>query len=167
MASSKLSKLKDEKKSATVYSTAIINQVLEDMKRGFQPDMTPFFQGDLLQRDSGLLFKYTDEEIAELEKCSKDCIYFVEKYCKFLNDKGRTLVKLRDFQKDILKLYSSEKWDDGVEGYIPENPYIILLQSRQTGKCIDGCSHIEIKNEKGLWTKLKEAIKKKFLMASN
>ena len=160
MASSKNNKAEEQKKSATVYSTAIIKQILEDMKRGFQPDMTPFFQGDLLQKDAGLLFKYTDEEIAELEKCSQDCIYFVEKYCKFLNDKGRTLVKLRDFQKDILNLYSAEKWDGEIEGYVPENPYIILLQSRQTGKCIEGCSHIRLKEEKGIWSKLKKSLRK-------
>lgn len=71
---------------------------MEDIKGGNSADMNPFFHGDVDYRDAGVPFEYTDWEKEELEKCSTDIIYFATHYAKFLNDKGRTLVKLRDYQ---------------------------------------------------------------------
>ena len=142
----KLISKEEEPKRTVVYSSALIDQMLEDRRKGYQIDMSPFFQGNVMYRDAGVSFKYTQEELEEILKCSEDCLYFVEKYCKFLNDKGRTLVNLRDYQKDILKLYSDEVWDEEIGDAIPKNRYVILLQSRQTGKCVEGCTEIELEN---------------------
>lgn len=96
--------------------------------------MTPFFHGNIDYKDAGLIYQYTDEELKILEKCSNSCLYFMEHYCKFLNDKGYTLVKLRDYQKDMIELYSEEVWDNEIEEFICKNQYIIGMSSRQSSK---------------------------------
>ena len=99
-------------KKSKVYSTAKINQMIDDISNGGAPDMTPFWHGQTQYRDSGIIFEYTDEELDEIEKCANDPIYFVEKYCTFVNDAGRTTVKLRDYQKRTLHLYGDEVYDE-------------------------------------------------------
>lgn len=138
---------KDAQKKATVYSSERINDIIEDYKHGLSPDMSPFYMGDINRRDAKVLFKYTPEEIEEIERCSDDCVYFVEKYCKFLTDKGRVTVDLRDYQKDILKLMSEVKWDSSLEEFVPLNRFLILLQSRQSGKCVEGHTDVIVTKE--------------------
>lgn len=106
------------------------------IKQGKSPDLNPFWHGEYKYRDTGVIFEYTEEELKELEKCAFDIDYFVEKYCTFKNDKGRTCVKLRDYQHKILKLFGEEVWDPKSETIVPKNRYITLMQSRQTGKCV-------------------------------
>lgn len=132
-------------KKSSVYSTEKINAITKDLVNGNgKPDTTPFFHGSPDWRDAGVIFDYTDEELEILEKCANDCVFFVENYAKFLNKKGRTLVKLYDFQKENLEIMSAEKWDPDEEVVVPVNPDIVLMQSRQTSKCISGNTVIEI-----------------------
>jgi hypothetical protein len=63
----------------------------------------------------------------ELDKCSESVIYFVENYCTFKNDKGRTLVKLRDYQHKTLHLFGDEVWDPISESVIPKNRRITIM----------------------------------------
>ena len=112
------------------------------------PDTTPFFHGNGDWRDAGVIFDYTPKEIEIIEHCSNDCPWFVENYAKFLNKKGRTTVKLYDFQRENLEIMSAERWDPNEEVVVPVNPDIILMQSRQTSKCISGNTVIEINDYK-------------------
>lgn len=135
---------KDEaKKKAKVYTSEIIKGILDDMKKGLKPDLNPFFSGNIKYKDAGVPFQYTEEEKSILKKCTNDPIYFIEKYCKFRTDKGKVLVKLRDYQHDILNLMSAEKYDPELEVFVPDNRYICMMQSRQSAKCVSMFSHIE------------------------
>lgn len=127
---------KDNKNEAPkrIYTTEIINKLIEDANRGLEIDTAPFFMGDLELRAPNIVFQYTDWELEEFQKCMEDPIHFVENYCKFQNDKGRTLVKLRDFQKDILNLYCSQHYDEELDELVPDNRNVITMASRQTGK---------------------------------
>ena len=143
-----LDKDSESKKMSKVYSTAKINQILEDIKKGKKPDLDPFFHGKKEYRDCGITFERTPEEEEEYKKCAMDCIYFVEKYVKFKNDKGFTLVTLRDYQKDVLHLMSDEVWSEELEDVTFATNRLILLQSRQTSKCCVSDTQIIIdKNE--------------------
>lgn len=132
--------------------------------------MDPFWHGQTDYRDQGIAFEYTDWELSELEKCANDCIYFVSNYCKFLNDKGRSLVQLRDYQKRLLNLLSAEKYDPVSDTIIPANHEIIMMQSRQTGKCVTMDTEIsfntppDLSNLKNysLWNYIKKQWKKIF-----
>ena len=90
---------------AKVYTTAKINMILEDIKKGKKPDLTPFYHGKKDLRDCNITFERTEEEDIEYKKCAMDCLYFVKNYVKFRNDKGFTLVKLRDYQEDVLHMF--------------------------------------------------------------
>jgi len=74
-------------------------------------------------RKAGITFAFTDEEFEEYVKCKMSVHYFAEKYCKIKLDDGTIgNMTLRDYQKDIINLYT-------------KNRYSILMASRQTGKC--------------------------------
>ena len=126
----------EQEKMSTIYSTAKIEKILNDRRKGVKIDNAPFFQGNILYKDAGLIYQYTDEELEELEKCSLDCNYFVESYAKFLNDKGRTLVTLRDYQHEMLHLMGDEVWSDELSDVKPKNGKIIMMMSRQSSKCV-------------------------------
>jgi hypothetical protein len=74
--------------------------------------------------------EYTQEMIMELQKCSVDPIYFMEKYVKVQHPvKGSVPFVLYDYQKEM------------VMG-IHENRSTILLLSRQLGKCFFGSTKL-------------------------
>ena len=127
---------KDVKKDAPkrIYTTEIIDRLVEDARNGLEIDTTPFFMGDLELRAPNIVFQYTDWELEEFQRCMLDPVYFVANYCKFQNDKGRTTVKLRDFQEDILHLYCDQHYDEELDEFIPNNRNVITMASRQTGK---------------------------------
>lgn len=137
--SNALDKMSEKEKRSKIYTTEIIDEIIKD-KTGKQ-DLNPFWHGQIHYRDAGVIFEYTDWEKHELEKCAEDCLYFAEHYAKFKNDKGHTLVKLRDYQKRLLKLFSEEEYDPVSETVIPKNSRAILLQSRQSGKTTTVCCY--------------------------
>jgi hypothetical protein len=101
---------------------------------GISTDLSPFHQSNIELKAADLLYQLTSEEIDEFHKCSEDIIYFVEKYCRFMTDKGRMLVKLRKYQKDILKALSEEQYIEILDELGPKNRNVITLASRQIGK---------------------------------
>lgn len=123
-------------KKSTVYTSERVANLEEAILNGEKPDNACFYHGDSNWRDSGVIFEYSDEELSELEKCSNDCAYFVENYCKVMNSNGRTLIKLRDYQTRLLNVLSAEKWDQKTDTIIPEHSHCVLMQSRQSGKTI-------------------------------
>ena len=129
-----LDKASESNKMSKVYTTAKINQILEDIKKGKKPDLDPFYHGKKDLRDTGITFEKTEEEEEEYRKCAIDIIYFVSNYVKFKNDKGFTLVKLRDYQQDVLHLFGDEIWDDELQDVTMKNRRCLLLQSRQSAK---------------------------------
>lgn len=168
-----LDKEAESSKMSKVYTTAKINLILEDIKKGKKPDLTPFYHGKKDLRDCNITFERTEEEDMEYKKCAMDCLYFVKNYVKFRNDKGFTLVKLREYQEDVLHMFSDEIWDEELQDVRMKNRRNILLQSRQTGKCFDLSQFVEIKDEfcnysqinkekynlsKFLWQKLKKCV---------
>lgn len=129
-----LDKASESAKMSKVYSTERINQILMEIQQGKKPDLDPFYHGKLDLRDTGIIFQRTEEEDEEYKKCSMDIIYFVENYVKFKNDKGFTLVTLRDYQKDSLHMLGDEVWDEELEDVKLKNNKLIFLQSRQSAK---------------------------------
>lgn len=85
-------------------------------------------------RKSGIKFAMTPDEFDEYVKCKLSVYYFAEKYCKIKLDDGTVgKMKLRDYQMDIIKLYT-------------ENRYSILMASRQVGKCMSFITRVLCKN---------------------
>lgn len=122
------------KKKARVYSTKIIDEIMNDRKQGYITDETPFFEGEVEFRAADLLFQLTEAEKEEWQACAINPIYFIEKYCRFMTDKGRRTVSLREYQKRFIHLIGDEIWDDELDVSLPLSRFCIALMSRQMGK---------------------------------
>ena len=84
-------------------------------------------------------YEVTKEQQQEFMRCAFDPIYFAEHYVYIKsNKKGMHLVKLFDYQKKALKIFSSEEYDDR------ENA--IVLMPRQMGKCLRDTSKLAVRD---------------------
>jgi len=120
--------------TTTIWTTDLVNQTLEKLRYGMDVDMGCFHEKDTELKAGRILFKLTQEELEEFQKCSNDIVYFVSKYCRFMTDAGRTTVTLRKFQKEILKELSQEEYKPILDDMGPVARNYILMASRQTGK---------------------------------
>ena len=125
---------KSDNRAKRIYTSAMIDILLADAANGLEIDTDPFYMGDLELRAPNIVFEYTDEEVEEFQKCMMDPIYFIEKYCKFQTDNGRTQVVLREYQKDMIHMLTDCHYDDEVGEFIPNNRNCIIMASRQTAK---------------------------------
>ena len=107
-----------------IWSTKSINELMLALDRGYRPQVPmPFYEGKQFLRRGNIVFEYTEEEIAELAKCANDIVYFAETYAVVMTDDGIQKVKLRDYQKDLLRSFQ-------------DNRFNIVLASRQMGKTV-------------------------------
>ena len=120
-----------------VFTSQLVNDTTFKINDGvvIKRFQNPWFQNEIGVRRSGLTFMMTDDEIQEYIKCKLDIHYFAEKYCRIKTEDGSVQnIKLRDYQKKILDLYT-------------KNRFSILMGSRQIGKCFSFNTHIEIKDK--------------------
>ena len=93
-------------------------------------------------RKANAIFAMTEFEFEEYVKCKINIHYFAEHYCQIKREDGTIgPMKLRDYQKDIIDLYT-------------KNPRSILMASRQTGKCITFITDIIVVSESGQTIKI-------------
>ena len=99
------------------------------------PDGLKLYKGNPNLKASGVSFAFTKKQIEERVKCTKDPIYFIQKYMKIVHvDKGLVPFDLYDFQKELLNSYI-------------ENRFTIAKLPRQVGKSTVTIAYI-------LWTVL-------------
>ena len=80
------------------------------------------YRDNLLLKKVGVEHKYTQEQVEEYIKCSKDPIYFCVNYIKIVNvDEGLIKFNMWDFQKEMLQLFK-------------DNRFVITKCPRQVGK---------------------------------
>ena len=99
------------------------------LDEGYKPTQHPFYDNNPNLRKGNIVFKYTEHELKEITKCAKDIVYFADNYCTVMTDHGLQTIKLRKYQKEMLKQFQAERFN-------------ICLASRQVGKTI--CSSIFI-----------------------
>lgn len=122
---------------ATVWSTDKVNALLENYAagtvdiRGYKG--SPFFMNDLNLRKSKLQFQYTKNEMRELRRCAKDPVYFARYYCTLFTEEGYIKVNLRDYQREMI-------------GAMLDERMVIMMCSRQIGKCISFNTRMRIYN---------------------
>jgi len=91
-------------------------------------------------RKANVTFAMSNLEWEEYLKCKINIHYFAENYCHIKREDGTIgQMKLRDYQKDIIDLYT-------------KNPRSILMASRQTGKCLifNTLANVQLENEKNV-----------------
>jgi len=132
--------------SHIIWNTQTVLETVDKLRQGADVDLGCFHDRNPELKAANILFQLTHEEEQEFIRCSSDIDYFVETYCRFLTDKGRTTVPLRPFQHDILSTLGDEEWLDSIEDVAPKVRNFILMASRQTGKCFLHTTKIYIKN---------------------
>jgi len=116
-----------EEERKIVFTSDLVNETTNKINDGVivKRYQNPWFQNEVGVRRSGLTFMVTDEEIQEYIRCKLDIQYFAEKYCRIKTEDGSVQnIKLRDYQRDILDLYT-------------KNRFSILCGSRQIGKTVN------------------------------
>lgn len=117
---------KEKEDKRFVFTTKLVDEATDKMNDGIvlKRYRIPWFKGTVGLRKSGITFMMSDYEIEEYIKCKLDVKYFAEKYCRVKTEDGTVQnIKLRDYQKEILDLYSGR--------------FSILCGSRQIGKTIN------------------------------
>jgi len=120
-------KKKEEELRKFVFTTKNIEDITGQMNDGvvMKRYMNPWFKGEIGVRRNGITFAMTPDEIQEYIRCKLDIQYFAETYCRIKREDGSIgKIKLRPYQKDILDLYT-------------KNRFSILMSSRQSGKTIN------------------------------
>ena len=80
------------------------------------------YRDNPLLKKVGVEHQYTEEQVQEYIKCSKDPVYFCMNYIKIVNvDEGLINFKMWDFQKEMLELFK-------------DNRFVITKCPRQVGK---------------------------------
>jgi hypothetical protein len=114
----------DQDAQKLVWSTKIINDLMVALDKGYRPQVSmPFYEGKQFLRRGNIVFEYTDAELKEIAKCANDIVYFAETYAVVMTDNGIQQVKLREYQKDLLRDFQ-------------HNRFNIVLASRQMGKTV-------------------------------
>lgn len=124
----------NEKASAVVWTTKVIEKALEGMQKGLPLKVNPFIGKNTKLLKPDLVYKRTAEEVEDYIRCKQDPIYFAKK-CFLMTPEGLQSVKLRDYQEDYLN-------------HLKNNRFSIWLACRQAGKCLflNSTLQIVIKN---------------------
>ena len=113
---------KSSKLGDRVFTTEKIKEIKEKENLGHPIKQYEklWFKNQTGVRKAGITFAMSDKEISEYAKCKMSVHYFAEQYCKIKLEDGKIgHMKLRDYQKDIINLYT-------------KNRFSILMASRQT-----------------------------------
>jgi hypothetical protein len=124
----------EKRKLRRVYSTELINELISERNLGYDIPYDAFFQRDLELRAPAVTFRMTPEEMEIYQKCYDDAIFYVKNYCKFMTDKGRTTVDLRQFQEKIIKIVTDETYIPEIDDFGPQNRNVVWMAARQSGK---------------------------------
>jgi hypothetical protein len=92
------------------------------------------YRDNPLLKRVGVNLQYTQEQIEEYVKCSKDPIYFARHIKIITLDHGLVPFKMYDFQEDMIRTFH-------------ENRFVITKCPRQVGKCVHLNTPIRLKNK--------------------
>lgn len=116
------------------WTTKTYERYLELLENGVKLKHSPFHDNNSSYKKGNLVFNLTQEELKEMYKCMKDIVYFADNYCHVMTDDGIRNIKLRDYQKPVLKSFSD-----------PKERQHILVAPRQIGKCFVYNTEINLK----------------------
>jgi hypothetical protein len=88
------------------------------------------YRDNSLLKKVGVELNFTQEQVEEYIKCSKDVVYFAKKYMKIVNvDQGLIPFQMYDFQEDMIRTFN-------------ENRFVITKCPRQVGKTTTSVAYL-------------------------
>ena len=106
-----------------IWNSKRVAEALDAIDNGLPLKYSPFYMKNVNLRKPNLVYEYTQWELDEITKCANDICYFADNYCSVMTDEGIQRIKLRDYQRAMLKHYQN-------------NRFAICLAARQIGKCL-------------------------------
>lgn len=104
--------------------------MIDDDIEDFEIDARDTYRDNPLLKKAGVKVEYTQEQVDEYIKCSKDPVYFAENYIKIVNvDEGLMKFKMWKFQKEMIKIYH-------------QNRFSITKCPRQVGKTTTSVAYL-------------------------
>jgi len=128
-----LSQKKEETRANSTWTTAKVDQLIQQMDDGYEPFVTPFWEGQTEWRAPKIVFEHTKEEYEIMKKCANDVVWFGNNYASAMTDFGIEKINLRNYQEDVMRDF----WD---------HRFNIFLSPRQSGKCVEYGTIITVKN---------------------
>jgi hypothetical protein len=128
---------KKKEEESLVFNTKMVNDIIAKDNKGIKLNRTEqlWFNNQTGVRKAKIKFSMTNDEIMEYAKSKLSVHYFAENYCQIKREDGSIgKMKLRDYQKQIIDLYTKHSRS-------------ILIASRQTGKCLIINTLVKIKKE--------------------
>lgn len=123
----------DNNKGKDVFRVIDKAPEIEDVDDEFKEQFC--YKKDMTLRGAFIDFPYTEAQILEINKCSKDIFYFIQNYINILTlEDGLQLFEPFQYQKNMLKL-------------MDENRFTIFTTSRQAGKCVHPSTKITVRNK--------------------
>ena len=124
---------KEVNRSNSTWSTIKVQELMQQIDDGYTPQITPFWEGSIDWRAPNIVFEHTTEEFDILKRCADDVVYFSDRYAYAMTDNGVEPITLRPYQSDVMRDFA-------------DNRLNVFLSPRQSGKCVDYCTLITIKN---------------------
>jgi hypothetical protein len=94
------------------------------------------YLGNANLKRTGVEIAYTEEQVAEIIKCTVDPVYFIRNYVKIVNvDRGLIPFEMWPFQEDMVRTFH-------------DNRFCIAKMPRQVGKCFCINTLIKLRNKK-------------------
>lgn len=103
-----------------VWSTKALKIAVDAIKKGLPLKSNPFCGKNVQLLKPDLVYRRTEEEIIDWQRCADDIVYFASK-CFLMTPEGLKPCKLRPYQEKYLKHVTSNRWS-------------IYLAARQCGK---------------------------------
>lgn len=119
-----------KQENTEVWNTKRVQEALDAIDNGIPLKSSPFYMKNVNLRKPNLVYDYTQWEADEIAKCANDICYFADTYCMVMTDDGVRKIKLRDYQRAMLRHYAN-------------NRFSICLAARQIGKCLSYNTEIQ------------------------
>lgn len=114
----------DNDSGRQLWSTDSVELALKGLNDGYKLRENPYLKSvrGARLRKANLPFKYTDDEIECMTLCAQDKEFFADNFGMLKDgDNGWSHIKLRPYQRSLLKRYDDNKWN-------------IIMFPRQSGK---------------------------------
>lgn len=110
--------------------------IADSFNRGPSSKKKDHYRDNSNLKQVGVDIQYTQEQVDEYIKCSKNPLYFIKKHYKINTlDGGVVQFRPHPFQEKLIKLMHKERW-------------LITKCPRQVGKCFFGETNLKIRNKK-------------------
>lgn len=112
----------NEQAQRVIWSTQSIEMAVDAIQKGLPLKVNPFMGSNTKLLKPDLVYKRTEEEIADYIHCMQDPVYFASK-CHIMTPEGLRPCKLRDYQVRYLN-------------HLQNHRFSIFLSCRQSGKSV-------------------------------